>query len=100
MLEVQRNLYHHGGAINKLLVDDKGLLFLAAFGVPKAYHADDPARAVGAALDLAEHISVSRWGGVLTLARVFGVMWGHWRESLGWCGDIGVSLWGDVGTLA
>ena len=35
--------------MNKILVDDKGLLCLAAFGLPPLKHSDDPHRALMAA---------------------------------------------------
>ena len=57
MLEIQRSIYRWEGSINKLLVDDKGLLVLCAMGLPPMPHADDPVRAIHAALDLVENIS-------------------------------------------
>lgn len=56
MLEIQRSVYRWEGSINKLLVDDKGLLVLCAMGLPPMPHADDPVRAIHAAFDLVEHI--------------------------------------------
>ncbi len=56
MLEIQRSVYRWEGSINKLLVDDKGLLVLCAMGLPPMPHADDPVRAVGAALHLVEYL--------------------------------------------
>jgi class 3 adenylate cyclase len=43
---VQSCCYMNEGAVNKLLVDDKGLLVLVVFGLPPMAHMDDPARAV------------------------------------------------------
>lgn len=43
-----------GGEVNKILLEDKGLLLLAAFGLPRASHADDAARAVFAAREIAD----------------------------------------------
>eukprot|EP00045_Choanoeca_perplexa_P016908 m.235101 g.235101 ORF g.235101 m.235101 type:complete len:1667 (-) comp17397_c0_seq3:36-5036(-) len=57
MLEVQRSMYNSEGSINKLLVDDKGLLVLCAMGLPPMKHSDDPSRALAAALSLASNIS-------------------------------------------
>eukprot|EP00730_Choanoeca_flexa_P001021 TRINITY_DN10444_c0_g1_i1.p1 TRINITY_DN10444_c0_g1~~TRINITY_DN10444_c0_g1_i1.p1 ORF type:complete len:1056 (+),score=243.50 TRINITY_DN10444_c0_g1_i1:148-3168(+) len=57
MLEVQRSMYNSEGSINKLLVDDKGLLVLCAMGLPPMKHSDDPSRALAAALSLATNIA-------------------------------------------
>ena len=62
MFEVQRTIYKYQGAINKLSVDDKGLLVLAVFGLPPYTHSDDPFRAVQSALNLLENIAVSHLG--------------------------------------
>jgi class 3 adenylate cyclase len=43
---VQSCCYVNEGAVNKLLVDDKGLLVLCVFGLPPMAHMDDAARAV------------------------------------------------------
>ncbi|EDQ89284.1 uncharacterized protein MONBRDRAFT_8342 [Monosiga brevicollis MX1] len=56
MLETQRSLYQSEGSINKVMVDDKGLSILCAMGLPPMPHADDPKRALVAALDLVENI--------------------------------------------
>jgi class 3 adenylate cyclase/tetratricopeptide (TPR) repeat protein len=39
------------GAVQHVLEDDKGIVLVAAFGVPPLAHGDDPVRAVRAALD-------------------------------------------------
>jgi class 3 adenylate cyclase/tetratricopeptide (TPR) repeat protein len=57
MIVLQRTVYEFEGSLNKLSVDDKGVSMLVGFGVPPVAHEDDPARAVGAALALAERIS-------------------------------------------
>lgn len=47
---LQRSCYALEGSINKFLVDDKGMLLLACFGLPPLNHyTDDPLRAVLAA---------------------------------------------------
>eukprot|EP00049_Salpingoeca_infusionum_P014913 m.285394 g.285394 ORF g.285394 m.285394 type:complete len:1205 (-) comp15776_c0_seq1:3067-6681(-) len=56
MLELQRVIFNYGGAINKLMVDDKGFVALAVFGVAPWIHPDDPARGVCAALDVTDAI--------------------------------------------
>jgi class 3 adenylate cyclase len=56
MQTLQRCVYRFEGSVNKLLVDDKGLLLLAVFGLPPLAHSDDPERAVGAALAIAQAV--------------------------------------------
>ncbi len=58
MLEIQRTVYLEEGSINKLLVDDKGLLVLCAWGLPPMHHTDDAVRAVAAALYLVDNLKV------------------------------------------
>jgi class 3 adenylate cyclase len=50
MQALQTALYRYEGSINKLSVDDKGTMLVAALGLPPLAHEDDPARAVQAAL--------------------------------------------------
>jgi len=52
MLRIQEAIYQWEGSVNKLMVDDKGLLVLCALGLPPMGHGDDPFRAVSAALDI------------------------------------------------
>ncbi|ATB33453.1 AAA family ATPase [Melittangium boletus] len=47
---MQEAVYGMGGSVNQLLVDDKGLVLVAAFGLPTCAHEDDAVRAVKAAL--------------------------------------------------
>lgn len=49
---LQEAVERFGGSINKLSVDEKGVSMLAAFGLPPRSHADDPWRALQAALAL------------------------------------------------
>jgi class 3 adenylate cyclase/tetratricopeptide (TPR) repeat protein len=50
LIEVmQREIYAVSGSINKLLVEDKGLVLLAGFGLPPHVHENDAARALHAA---------------------------------------------------
>ena len=46
MLLVSEEVVHMEGQVNKMLVDDKGTVFLCVFGLPPRPHADDPKRAV------------------------------------------------------
>ncbi|KNC51973.1 adenylate/guanylate cyclase [Thecamonas trahens ATCC 50062] len=46
VLAVQEAVYKYEGSINKILLDDKGFLILAGFGLPPLSHEDDALRAV------------------------------------------------------
>jgi peroxiredoxin/class 3 adenylate cyclase len=50
MYAIQTVLYTFEGSVNKLLVDDKGTLLMAALGLPPLAHSDDAERGVSAAL--------------------------------------------------
>jgi len=52
MSSVQSACFEQEGAVNKFLVDDKGLLFLCVFGTPPMVHTDDPLRAVNASFGI------------------------------------------------
>ncbi|MBA3532741.1 MAG: AAA family ATPase [Ardenticatenales bacterium] len=54
---LQTVLYHYEGSVNQLLVDDKGTILVAAFGLPPRAHEDDAARAVQAALAIQASLS-------------------------------------------
>ena len=45
MAVLQDSLYKFEGNINKLLIDDKGFVVVAAFGLHPLRHEDDPVRA-------------------------------------------------------
>ena len=50
--ESQLAVFRSGGDINKYLVDDKGCLIIAVFGLPPATHIDDEIRAITSAFAL------------------------------------------------
>ena len=58
MRRVQEVVQVTEGFINKFLVDDKGLLILAAYGVPPCLHTDDAFRAVRAGMTLIDTCKV------------------------------------------
>jgi class 3 adenylate cyclase/tetratricopeptide (TPR) repeat protein len=49
---LQAVLFRYEGSANQVVVDDKGVVVVAAFGLPPLSHEDDAARAVRTALDL------------------------------------------------
>ena len=49
---IQAALFRYEGTSNQVVVDDKGIICVAAFGLPPQSHEDDAARAVQAALDI------------------------------------------------
>merc|ERR1719409_1592300 len=79
MTGVQKCCYGHEGTLNKFLVDDKGLLFLLAFGLPPMVHMDDPTRAILACFDMVQLFKRMNLGGR------FGVTTG--RNYCGICGS-------------
>ena len=95
MHTLQTAVYRYEGSINKMSVDEKGISMLAAMGLPPLSHYDDPARSIGAALDIANRLhdmGVKASIGVTT-GRAF-------------CGEVGNSrrreytIMGDVVNLA
>ncbi len=53
---VEAAVRRHGGVVARIGYDDKGLAILAAFGMSARTHEDDPARAVGASLEIAAEL--------------------------------------------
>jgi class 3 adenylate cyclase/tetratricopeptide (TPR) repeat protein len=49
---IQAVLFHYEGSANQVVVDDKGVVMVAAFGLPPLSHEDDAARGVQTALAL------------------------------------------------
>lgn len=54
---IQSAIYRYEGSMNKIVVDDKGVSLLAAFGLPPFSHEDDALRGVLAAQDIYTEIS-------------------------------------------
>lgn len=47
---IQTDLYRYEGSINKLLVDEKGVIMMAVLGLPPLAHEDDPLRGLRAGM--------------------------------------------------
>eukprot|EP00917_Polyrhabdina_sp_WS-2016_P008196 GHVP01018378.1.p1 GENE.GHVP01018378.1~~GHVP01018378.1.p1 ORF type:complete len:1622 (+),score=335.35 GHVP01018378.1:715-4866(+) len=75
---LQRHVVAFEGTLNKILVDDKGMLLLVMFGMPPNFHIDDSSRAIFTALricDTAKALRVRVGVGVTT--------------GTTWCGTVG-----------
>ena len=46
----------HAGTTGRLILDDKGLVYMLPFGIPLSSHSDDPARALRAAVELSKQV--------------------------------------------
>lgn len=78
------------GTVDKVTMDEKGLVAVMALGLPPHAHADDPARAAGAALELHEALTARGWRPSVGLAtgRVFcGVVGSERRREYTVIGD-------------
>ncbi len=74
----QDALYHHEGSLNKLSVDEKGTMILAALGLPPLAHPDDARRGLQAARAIHEAL------GRLGIRPAIGVATGRV-----YCGEVG-----------
>ncbi len=54
--------YCQEGTLNKFLIDDKGMLFLLAYGLPPLVHTDDATRAVLSCFDIAAWLYIHYFG--------------------------------------
>ena len=81
MQTLQNVLYRYEGSINKLSVDDKGIMLIAALGLPPLSHEDDATRAVLAAQDIQTELNR------LNLSSAIGITTGRV-----FCGAVGNNL--------
>lgn len=81
MQAMQVTLYHFEGSVRQFIVDDKGTVFIAAFGLPPRTHEDDPVRGVQAAIAIQAKLHE------LELASAIGVATG-----MTFCGPVGNQL--------
>ncbi len=54
---LQRSVYRFDGGIDKISVDEKGAVLIAAFGLPPLSHEDDPVRSLHAAMAMRKAMS-------------------------------------------
>jgi class 3 adenylate cyclase len=83
MQALQTALYRYEGSIDKLSVDDKGTMLVAALGLPPMAHEDDPVRGVQAALAMRGAVAAlgERAAVGVATGRVFcGVVGDRWRR--------------------
>jgi class 3 adenylate cyclase len=103
LLTIQKLLYTLEGTLRQFLVDDKGCVCIAVFGLYPLNHEDDPQRATVTALKLSEEIS--RMGlhcgiGVATGSAFAGALGNAWRSEyvvIGDCVNLSARLMGKAG---
>ena len=83
---VQEEVNHMEGQVNKMLVDDKGTVFLCVFGLPPRPHSDDALRAVRTGMTLAAAMSGREGDEFGAVRACIGVSSGRT-----FCGVVGVS---------
>ncbi len=91
MRSMQLGLYHHEGSVRQFIIDDKGTVFIAAFGVPPLTHEDDPLRALRAANDLRQRINELGYGckiGISTGMAFCGPVGNRIRREYAMVGDV------------
>lgn len=81
MRAMQLTLYRHEGSVRQFIIDDKGTVFIAAFGVPPLTHEDDPIRCIHAAVALKQQLNE------LGYTSSIGIATGN-----AFCGPVGNSL--------
>lgn len=81
MRAMQITLYRHEGSVRQFIVDDKGTIFIAAFGVPPLTHEDDPIRSVRASVALKQQLNELGYTASIGIA-----------TGIAFCGPVGNSL--------
>eukprot|EP00756_Hemistasia_phaeocysticola_P011291 Hpha_TRINITY_DN15105_c7_g8::TRINITY_DN15105_c7_g8_i1::g.126916::m.126916/K11265/ADCY10; adenylate cyclase 10 len=87
---IQKNVTRADGVVNKLVMDDKGVICLCLFGIPRHVHEDDPERAVYFALKVKKKLGKEIGGVVIGISRakVFcGLTGDDWRLEYTVLGD-------------
>lgn len=91
LASMQEVLARYEGTVRQLVVDDKGTVFVGAFGVPPCVHEDDPTRAVEAAFAIRAHLDHLRLGsavGIATGQAFCGPVGGAVRREYAMIGDV------------
>eukprot|EP01133_Synstelium_polycarpum_P006580 gene6580-7636_t len=78
VVAMQESVYKYEGTVRQFMIDDKGAVLVAAWGVPPYSHEDDPSRAVEAAMEIV--VALFK----LTVISTVGVTTGKC-----FCGDVG-----------
>lgn len=88
---LQTALYRYEGSVNRISVDDKGPVFLAALGLPPLAHEDDAVRGVQAALTMQATLHSLGWRcaiGITTGRAFCGSVGNQTRREYTMMGDI------------
>ena len=88
---MQECVQFYEGTIRQFIIDDKGSVLIAAFGLPPLSHEDDPCRAVQAAMMLQKRVSelsISTNIGVTTGKAFCGAVGSEERREYAMVGDI------------
>lgn len=88
---MQECVQYYEGTIRQFIIDDKGSVLIAAFGLPPLSHEDDPCRAVQAAMMLqkrVQELSISTNIGVTTGKAFCGAVGSEERREYAMVGDI------------
>lgn len=88
---MQSVIDRYEGTVRQFIVDDKGSVLIAAFGVPPLAHEDDPTRAVDCALDIArvlKSLKVSASIGITTGKTFCGAVGYELRREYAMVGDV------------
>ena len=82
ILAMQTAVHDYGGAVQSLTVDDKGVVFFAAFGLPLLAHEDDTVRAIAAMQSIREQLMGMGYGTTIGIC-----------SGMTYCGILGTDDW-------
>eukprot|EP00004_Rigifila_ramosa_P012215 TRINITY_DN2635_c0_g1_i3.p1 TRINITY_DN2635_c0_g1~~TRINITY_DN2635_c0_g1_i3.p1 ORF type:complete len:2075 (+),score=399.17 TRINITY_DN2635_c0_g1_i3:584-6226(+) len=89
---LQRTVYHFEGTIRQFLLDDKGSVLVAAFGLPPWTHENDSARCVKAAMELQknlqEELGIDSYAGMTVGTALCGFVGSTQRAEFAMVGDV------------